>query len=68
MRDVFEVKMITSRSEKCVGVSRCYYSPHILAEAEGEALVPGCYCYARVWFVLSFAGKGGGEYFDRGHI
>jgi hypothetical protein len=64
MRDVFEVKMIISRSEKCVGVSRCYDSPHLFAE--GEALVPGC--YARVWFVLSFAGKGGGEYFDRGHI
>jgi hypothetical protein len=64
MRDVFEVKMIISRSEKCVGVSRCHYSPHLLAE--GEALVPGC--YARVWLVLSFAGKGGGEYLDRGRI
>jgi hypothetical protein len=66
MRDVFEVKMIISRSEKCVGASRCYYSPHLLAEGEALALVPGC--YARVWDVLSFAGKGGDEYFDRGHI
>jgi hypothetical protein len=38
MRDVFEVKMIISRSEseKCVGVSRCYYSPHLLAEGRGD--------------------------------